>query len=221
MTSRRRMIPILMYHQVAEIPRNMDPLGLAVPPGQFEEQMRYLERNGYSCLTLPEAVRYFQKDARTPSKTFVITFDDGYQDIFTTVCPILEKFGFAATVFLVAGRVGTQATGWVRKGRSRGNFYPGLMQGPLRKEELSLAAIPSATIASAYWMINLLLRNCGVQRCLSRTGWHCRLIFSPIHTQIRTRALSTWFRQPGTPLHALEIQALEHISPLAHPLPER
>jgi hypothetical protein len=57
------MIPILMYHQVAEIPSKLDPLGLAVPPAQFEQQMSYLARNAYHCLSLPEAVGYLQKGA--------------------------------------------------------------------------------------------------------------------------------------------------------------
>lgn len=101
------MIPILMYHQVAEIPRKLDPLGLAVPPGQFEQQMSYLARNAYRCLTLPEVVRYLRKGGRAPAKSFVLTFDDGYQDVRSRACPILERFGFTATVFLVAGRMGS------------------------------------------------------------------------------------------------------------------
>ena len=101
------MIPILMYHQVAEIPRKLDPLGLAVPPDQFEQHMSYLKRNAYECLTLPEAVRHLREGGRAPAKSFVLTFDDGYQDVHSRACPILERFGFTATVFLVAGRMGS------------------------------------------------------------------------------------------------------------------
>lgn len=103
------MIPILMYHQVAEIPRKLDPRGLAVPPDQFEQQMSYLARNAYLCLTLPEAVRHLRRGGRAPAKSFVLTFDDGYQDVHSRDCPILERFGFTATVFLVAGRMGASS----------------------------------------------------------------------------------------------------------------
>jgi peptidoglycan/xylan/chitin deacetylase (PgdA/CDA1 family) len=95
-----------MYHQVTEIPRDLDPLGLAIPPDQFEEQMSYLARNDYQCLSLPEAVRRLRREAHAPAKSFVLTFDDGYQDFHSEACPILEEFGFNATVFLVAGRMG-------------------------------------------------------------------------------------------------------------------
>jgi peptidoglycan/xylan/chitin deacetylase (PgdA/CDA1 family) len=101
------MTPILMYHQVAEVPRKLDPLGLAVPPAQFEQQMSYLARNGYLCLTLPEAVRHLRKGERAPARSFVLTFDDGYQNVHSRACPVLKKFGFTATVFLVAGRMGS------------------------------------------------------------------------------------------------------------------
>lgn len=101
-----RMIPILMYHQVAEIPRRLDPLGLAVPPDQFLDQMSYLARRSYRCLSLAEAVDYLCRDGRTPERSVVITFDDGYQSVFSHACPILEKFGFTASIFLVAGRMG-------------------------------------------------------------------------------------------------------------------
>jgi peptidoglycan/xylan/chitin deacetylase (PgdA/CDA1 family) len=110
------MIPILMYHQVAEIPRKLDPFGLAVPPAKFDRQMGYLARNAYHCLTLPEAVRNLQKGERAPAKAFVLTFDDGYQDFHSTASPILEKFGFTATVFLVASRMGSRSNWWGQEG---------------------------------------------------------------------------------------------------------
>lgn len=106
------MIPILAYHQVAEIPKKLDPKCLAVTPDQFEQQMSYLTRNAYRCLSLPEAVRYIRKGERPPTRSFVLTFDDGYQDIHSVVSPVLERFGFTATIFLVAGRLGSPSN-WV------------------------------------------------------------------------------------------------------------
>jgi peptidoglycan/xylan/chitin deacetylase (PgdA/CDA1 family) len=116
------MIPILMYHQVAEIPKNLDPLGLAVPPVQFERQMSYLARNGYRCLTLSEAIRHFRNGKRTLGRSFVLTFDDGFQDILLRAYPILERFGFTATVFLVAGCMGSPSNWWGQEGTRSGQL---------------------------------------------------------------------------------------------------
>jgi peptidoglycan/xylan/chitin deacetylase (PgdA/CDA1 family) len=116
------MIPILMYHQVTEIPRKQDPTGHAVPPIKFDQQMSYLARNAYQCLTLPEAVQYFKKNGSPPAKTFVLTFDDGYQDILSRAYPIMEKYGFTATVFLVANRMGVPSNWWGQDGDRSGQL---------------------------------------------------------------------------------------------------
>jgi peptidoglycan/xylan/chitin deacetylase (PgdA/CDA1 family) len=68
--------------------------------------MTYLYKAGYQCLRLGEALRCLQEGLPQPKRSFVLTFDDGYRDLYTTVWPILERFGFTATVFLVAGRAG-------------------------------------------------------------------------------------------------------------------
>lgn len=94
------MIPILMYHQIADIPHDRDPKNLVVSPRLFEQQMAYLSREGYQCIGLEEAVRHLDE---SPRKSFVLTFDDGFQDLHHTVRPILERYGFTATVFMVAG----------------------------------------------------------------------------------------------------------------------
>jgi peptidoglycan/xylan/chitin deacetylase (PgdA/CDA1 family) len=114
------MIPILMYHQVAEIPREQDPLGLAMPPVQFEQQMRYLAQNGYRCLSLTQAVRHLQSGRRVPARSFVLTFDDGYQNVYSEALPILERFGFTTTIFLVAGRMGFPSNWWGQEGARSG-----------------------------------------------------------------------------------------------------
>jgi peptidoglycan/xylan/chitin deacetylase (PgdA/CDA1 family) len=100
------VISILLYHQIAQVPEQNDPRGLAVPPQLFEQQMAYLHQAGYCCLSLGEAVRYLQEGLHLPRKSAVLTFDDGYQNLHSNMWPILDRFGFTATIFLVAGRAG-------------------------------------------------------------------------------------------------------------------
>lgn len=105
------MITIFLYHQIAHVPAQNDPLGLAVSPEAFERQMDYLHRNNYQCLGLDEAVKFITEKRPHPKKSFVITFDDGFRDLYTTVWPILERYGFTATIFFVAGCAG-QDSNW-------------------------------------------------------------------------------------------------------------
>jgi peptidoglycan/xylan/chitin deacetylase (PgdA/CDA1 family) len=100
---------VFLYHRIAQLPEQHDPLGLAVLPELFEQQMVYLQQAGYQCLSLGEAVRRWRDGLAQPSKSFVLTFDDGYQDLYTNAWPVLERYGFTATVFLVTGRAGHES----------------------------------------------------------------------------------------------------------------
>lgn len=103
------MISILLYHQIAQVPAQQDPGGSAIPHKLFEQQMTYLYQAGYGCLGLGEAVDYMQKGSKPPRKSFVLTFDDGYQNLYSSMWPILNRFGFTATIFLVTGRIGHES----------------------------------------------------------------------------------------------------------------
>ncbi|KAA3658951.1 MAG: polysaccharide deacetylase family protein [Calditrichaeota bacterium] len=105
------MISVLMYHQISTIPQELDPSGLAVPVHIFRKQMDYMHQKKFNCLSLMEAVRYWRKNSKPQKRSFVLTFDDGYKDFYTTIAPILEHYKFTATVFLVAEQVGKK-TNW-------------------------------------------------------------------------------------------------------------
>jgi peptidoglycan/xylan/chitin deacetylase (PgdA/CDA1 family) len=104
--SEQSVIPILMYHQIADVPRNRDPRHLAVSPRLFERQMAYLSREGYRCISVEDAIQHPHE-----RRAVVLTFDDGFRDLYHTVRPILERYGFTATIFLVAGCMG-QPSNW-------------------------------------------------------------------------------------------------------------
>jgi peptidoglycan/xylan/chitin deacetylase (PgdA/CDA1 family) len=92
-------IPILVYHSVSDKPIGVEEL--SVTNKAFEEQIKYLHDNGYTAITFDELSR-----AGEHGKPVLITFDDGYEDNYTNVYPILKKYGTKATVFLIADRIG-------------------------------------------------------------------------------------------------------------------
>lgn len=91
-------VPILYYHSVMLEAGNP----VRMPPDQFEAQMAYLKNNGYHSVTLEQLYKALYKGGALPEKPFVITFDDGYTDNYTTAYPILKKYGYTGTVFMVA-----------------------------------------------------------------------------------------------------------------------
>lgn len=101
-------VPILMYHYIGNNPNPKDKARdtLAVTPDKFEEQMTYLQKNGFTPITLDTLYGILRKQTAAPAKPIVLTFDDGYIDFFTTVFPILAKYNFKAVSFIPTGLIG-------------------------------------------------------------------------------------------------------------------
>jgi peptidoglycan/xylan/chitin deacetylase (PgdA/CDA1 family) len=94
-----RDIPILMYHSISE------GRDLQVPPADFEEQMRWLKEHGYTAITLGQLDAYWKGRYKVEGKPVVITFDDGYLDNYTVAWPILQKYQFPATIFVITDSI--------------------------------------------------------------------------------------------------------------------
>lgn len=91
---------ILMYHSINN--KKLKKLkGIRVSVKNFEKQIAYLSKNGYHSFTLEEMI---EKKDSLPRKSVVITFDDGYKDNLTNALPILKKYNFKATVFVIINR---------------------------------------------------------------------------------------------------------------------
>jgi peptidoglycan/xylan/chitin deacetylase (PgdA/CDA1 family) len=99
---------ILMYHQVTK--RSSDPWSLAVSPEYFDQQMLYLKKN-YDVLPLRELAETIRKK-KIKKPVVAITFDDGFEDNFTTALPILEQYNLPATFFVSTDLVGGDRGYW-------------------------------------------------------------------------------------------------------------
>jgi peptidoglycan/xylan/chitin deacetylase (PgdA/CDA1 family) len=98
-------VPILYYHRVNE---NISPK-LGVSPKVFESQMKYLRRMNYRSVAFEDLENHILFGQSLPPHPVIISFDDGYADFFTRAYPILKRFGFTATVFLVSDYIGKRS----------------------------------------------------------------------------------------------------------------
>jgi peptidoglycan/xylan/chitin deacetylase (PgdA/CDA1 family) len=98
-------VPILAYHNVEHAPSNVRLQRLYVTPQQFEWQLRTLRRLGFRGVSISEVLAALS--VRTESRVVGVTFDDGYLDNLTVAMPILQKYGFTATCYVVSNCIGT------------------------------------------------------------------------------------------------------------------
>src|SRR4051794_22713843 len=97
-------IPILCYHNVARRPAGTEFGILYVEPALFERQLWAMRRLGMRGVAMGEGVEGL--GGRGGSGVVVMTFDDGYVDTLTEAAPLLARYGFRATCYLVSGCIG-------------------------------------------------------------------------------------------------------------------
>ncbi|MHB1927676.1 MAG: polysaccharide deacetylase family protein [Leptospirillum sp.] len=96
------MPSILYYHRVAP---DLSP-HVGVSPEIFFRQMGFLKKIGLQGVSMEEGLK-----SRDIKNTCIITFDDGYLDNYEYAVPILDQFGFRATIFCVSAKLG-KVTDW-------------------------------------------------------------------------------------------------------------
>jgi peptidoglycan/xylan/chitin deacetylase (PgdA/CDA1 family) len=98
-------LPILGYHNVAMASEDAPFKLLCVSPDSFERQLWTLQRLGLRGVSTSEGI--VRLNNGTSSGCVVFTFDDGYADTLTVAAPLMKRYGFRATCYVVSGAVGT------------------------------------------------------------------------------------------------------------------
>ena len=92
-------VPVFMYHGVTDY--TWGSAELFVSPSVLEEQLRYLVENGYDPIWFEDL-----REVEKYDKPVILTFDDGYQDNYTDLFPLLQKYNVKATIFVITGWLG-------------------------------------------------------------------------------------------------------------------
>lgn len=99
-------LPILVYHQIAIQPPGCWYPGNYVEPSDFAAQLGFLRKAGYSTISFSRYLEFLDGRGNLPRRPIILTFDDGYRSVLTSGYPCLSKYGFTASVFVVAACVG-------------------------------------------------------------------------------------------------------------------
>lgn len=105
---------VLMYHRVIA-PGEMDATfshpGILVTAETFDEHLRLLRRY-FHVLSIEEFASRMRNGGSMPSRSCLITFDDGWSDNYSRAFPLLRKHGLSAVVFLPVDYIGSGKRFW-------------------------------------------------------------------------------------------------------------
>lgn len=92
-------VPILMYHAVSDNCWGIEEL--FVSPSSMEAQLQYLNDNGYTTIWFSDLEHIDEIE-----KPVILTFDDGYDDNYEYLFPLLKEYQCKATVFVIPTAIG-------------------------------------------------------------------------------------------------------------------
>ncbi|WP_295632786.1 polysaccharide deacetylase family protein [uncultured Mitsuokella sp.] len=98
-------VPVLEYHEVADSVDD-DAYIYNVPPEDFRQQLDYLKSQGYTTISMLDYMKARRGKQALPARPIILTFDDGYEDNYTTLLPILEEYDMKATVYVITNEIG-------------------------------------------------------------------------------------------------------------------
>lgn len=88
-------IPILLYHRIED-----SSVSTATAPEVFRQQLASLKEQGWKSLSADEFAFTLKSGRGLTERTFMITFDDGYETVRTVALDILRELDFKAISFL-------------------------------------------------------------------------------------------------------------------------
>jgi peptidoglycan/xylan/chitin deacetylase (PgdA/CDA1 family) len=92
-------IPVLMYHQVVEKTPAASKYNIHVTRMDLEKQLRSLRARGFQPVTFEDLLT-----RRIPDKPVILTFDDGYENNYGQLFPLLRQYGMKAVVYILGNR---------------------------------------------------------------------------------------------------------------------
>lgn len=81
------IIPVFCFHSVYE--------------DSFRKQLVYLKQNNYHTITCDELYKAILGELSLPDRSVLLTFDDGLESVWSVAYPLLKRFDFKATAFIV------------------------------------------------------------------------------------------------------------------------
>ena len=109
-------IPILAYHSISSGTPDRDScftlVNLTKSVSDFRREMA-LVASHYTTITFSDLVCCHRGEKKLPVAPILLTFDDGFQDVYVNAVPVLEKFHLKATFFIIGDTLDSGNAPWL------------------------------------------------------------------------------------------------------------
>ena len=108
-------VPILLYHRVDRAAPTLSAITerLTVDPREFAAEMTWIRRHGFHAVTQRQLFAGLEEGAPLPCRPILVTFDDGYSDVFDNAAPVLRRLGMPATMYVITDRSPLRNSGFL------------------------------------------------------------------------------------------------------------
>ena len=107
------LVPIFMYHHVSNV-QTTDALdySLTVTTTDFNAQLDWLHQQGYTSIDMTELFDALYYGKALPLHPMILTFDDGYADMYTDALPALLAHHDRGVFYIITGMIGGGYLTW-------------------------------------------------------------------------------------------------------------
>jgi len=170
-------IPVFIFH--------------TVKPDEFEEKLKFLKRNNYNTVTSEKFYRILTGREKMIPNTVLLTFDDGRKSLWCTAFPLLKKYGFKATAFIIPGLMKDKVT-------------VGYSLHDINNKKINYSDIENCDKSSnpiISWKEAEIMQKSGVIDIQCHTNYHSRIpVNQQIETFINPGLLDRYYFKFGIPL---------------------
>ena len=139
-------VPILMYHRIDDLTPSLPSItrSLTVDPRDFAAQMRWLKVHRFHAITQRQLFTALERGKALPAKPVLITFDDGYRDVFSKAAPVLKRLGMPATAYVITERISGKDISFLTWGMLKGLERRGIEIGSHTVTHAELPSLPDS-----------------------------------------------------------------------------
>jgi peptidoglycan/xylan/chitin deacetylase (PgdA/CDA1 family) len=97
-------IRVLIYHRIYPGTQQKDATEWDTSEVSFRRQIELMERWGYGVITFNDYRLYLRGEISLPKKPVILTFDDGYSEVYNVAYPIMKQHGMRGVIFILGDR---------------------------------------------------------------------------------------------------------------------